>query len=70
MKIVEATIEELKKSNHFRGEEISRLERDLSMTKIHKSIAGVRFGHAKKAYKIGFEECRALTIQMLPSDKA
>lgn len=48
-----------------------RLERALSMTQICKSIMDVRSDHAeKKAYETGFEECRALAIQMLSLDKA
>lgn len=63
LKITKAIIKEIKKSSHFHGEEISRLEKDLSMTKICKSVMGIWFGHAeKKAYEIRFEEYRVLTI--------
>lgn len=64
-------INELRKSNHFHGEEILRLVRDLSMTKIFKSAMNIQFDHAeKRVYKIGFEKCRALVIQMWTPDKA
>lgn len=41
LKITEAIIKELEKSNRSCGEEISRLEEELSMTKIHNSVVGV-----------------------------
>lgn len=70
LKITEAMIEELKRSNHFHDKEISRLE-DLSIAKICKSAMSIQFGHAKKkAYETRFEECKVFAIQMLPLDKA
>lgn len=35
LKIAEAMIKELKKRNHFNSEDISKLTKELSMTKIH-----------------------------------
>lgn len=71
MRVAEATIKELERNNQSYGKEIVRLEKELSMAKLCKSAADVHLGHAKKrAYEIGFEECRVLVTQILPADKA
>lgn len=55
LKVTKAIIEELEKNSYSHGEEIVRLDRELSMTRICKSDMVVRFDYVeKRAYEIEF----------------
>lgn len=70
-KVAEAMIKGLERNNQSSGKEVAKLEKELSMAKLHKSAADIHLGHIKKrAYEVGFEECRVLVTQILLTYKA
>lgn len=71
LKVVENTIERLKKDVDANSQEVVMLRSKLLLIEAHLGTANARLRHVeRRAYKRGFKECKALAIQILPSAQA
>lgn len=50
LKVIKAAIKELEKDSYSHGKEIARLERKLSIAKIHGNGAKFQLGHARHTF--------------------
>lgn len=69
--VVKATIKGLRRDNKSFGKEITKLQGELPLFKIHMSATNTRLSHAKRrVYEARFEECKTLAMQVLLAIKA